>query len=52
MFAVRVVFWRKGIKLAHQIKNLELLKALEGQDTLGKNHPASLKSLSRQIVQR
>lgn len=47
MFAVRVVFWRKGIKLAYQIQNLELLKALEGQDTLGKNHPASLKALSR-----
>jgi hypothetical protein len=47
MFAVRVVFWREGIKLTDQVKNLELLKALEGQDTRGKHYPTSLKGLSR-----
>lgn len=52
MFAVRVVFWRKGFKLTDQVKNLELLESFEGQDARGKHNPTSLKGLSRQIIQR
>ena len=50
VFAVRVVFWRKRIKFTDKVENLELFKALEGQDTRGEHHPASLKGLSRQVI--
>lgn len=52
VFAVGVIIGREVFKASNLLKDFKTKVLRQILDTLGQHHPASEKSLSRQVIQR